>query len=213
VSAAPTHAELVTRVARWLHNTKGHTVVLIECGSAFDERPDVIAWKGGWSTLVEVKVSRADFLADRAKPFRANPELGLGRRRWYCAPPGVVAPADLPPRWGLVEPRGRSMRVVVEADRVAFEMSFAAQRNEGILLASAVQRVVEGWGRGAIAYPLMPASGPPPAVCVPCARAGGLERAARLALARDYCSACSRPIKGQVGADENRQEGAFTTTS
>ena len=188
------HAELVARAARWLHKTKGHAVVLTEIGAAGYEHPDVIGWKAGFSTMIECKTSRADFLADRKKPFRQNPSAGLGRFRWYCAPPGLIEPADLPEAWGLVEPRGRTMVVAVKPRSWAFELDIGAQMREAGLLTSAVVRVAEGWGRGSLAYPVVPASGPPPPVCGPCS-------GARVSNVNDpRCYGCGRPLRGQVGA-------------
>ena len=53
--------------------------------------------------LVEVKVSRADFRADLAKPHRRDPALSGGTYRYYLAPAGLLAVDELPPRWGLIE--------------------------------------------------------------------------------------------------------------
>ena len=51
------------------------------------EMPDAIGWKRGChSVLVECKSSRADFLADREKPWRQKPENGAGCERFYLTP-------------------------------------------------------------------------------------------------------------------------------
>ena len=53
--------------------------------------PDAIGWKKAChSVLVECKVSRADFLADRGKPFRQNPETGVGCERYYLSPRDLI---------------------------------------------------------------------------------------------------------------------------
>jgi hypothetical protein len=68
--------------------------------------PDAIGWKRAHhSVLVECKVSRADFLADRAKPFRLKPQQGVGCERFYFTPPALVKVEELPPGWGLLEYR------------------------------------------------------------------------------------------------------------
>lgn len=75
--------------------------------------PDAIGWKGAChSVVVECKVSRADFLADREKPFRKKPHLGLGCERFYLTPAGMLQPEELPGGWGLVESRGRAVEMV-----------------------------------------------------------------------------------------------------
>ena len=75
------------------------------------EIPDAIGFRSGVydeaSVLVEVKVSRADFLADRQKPHRVTPALGMGRYRYYLAPAGLIALTDLPEGWGLIEAQGK----------------------------------------------------------------------------------------------------------
>ena len=69
---------------------------------AVDETPDVIGWYDGNSFLIECKASRADFLADAKKSFRANPNLGMGDWRFYMCPEGVIQPEELPQHWGLI---------------------------------------------------------------------------------------------------------------
>ncbi len=85
---------------------------LSEQSCATGEVPDVIAWKGFCkSVLVECKVSRADFLADAAKPFRLKPEEGMGSQRFYLAPAGTIGAHELPKHWGLLELHGREIRM------------------------------------------------------------------------------------------------------
>lgn len=57
------------------------------------------------TVLVECKVSRADFLADKAKPHRHAG--GVGNWRYFLAPEGLIAPDELPAKWGLVEVNAR----------------------------------------------------------------------------------------------------------
>ena len=79
--------------------------MLSEQSCASGETPDVIGWKGRCrSVLIECKVSRADFLADREKPFRKDPSLGMGCERFYLTPAGLIRPAELPGKWGLLLP-------------------------------------------------------------------------------------------------------------
>lgn len=99
-----THKDLVTVAYKWvLKNTS--------CGVAFKELscltsyeiPDVIGFGSGThSVLVEVKISRADFLNDKKKSFRINPELGMGSQRFFMVPEGLVNKEELPVNWGLV---------------------------------------------------------------------------------------------------------------
>jgi hypothetical protein len=98
----------------------GDAVSLEESGF---RRPDpdekrVSPQYGTHSYLIECKVSRSDFFADRAKPFRCEPALGMGLYRYFMAPSGVLTVDDLEEKcdgWGLLEVRGRSVFVLREA--------------------------------------------------------------------------------------------------
>lgn len=136
-----THSALVRLVERWLRARA--TTVLVEAKTmgSFEE-PDAIAWRGASSTLVEVKVSRADFLADRKKIFRRNPTLGMGVYRFFAVPEGLVRVDELPPKWGLLEVTAKGVRMV----HVAQPQERHAP-NEIALLGSALARATEGWGQ------------------------------------------------------------------
>ena len=103
-----THSQLVQKAVAWLRSYRC-SVVLSEQACASGEMPDAIGWKKTQhSVVVECKISRGDFLADRAKPFRIKPEMGLGCERFYLTVPDLVVAAELPPGWGLLEcQRGR----------------------------------------------------------------------------------------------------------
>ena len=104
-----THAQLVNLAVDWLRRYRCG-VVLSEQACVSGEMPDAIGWKGKCrSVVVECKVSRADFLADRLKPFRQNAEVALGCERFYLAPAGLIAPEELPRGWGLLEWAGRKL--------------------------------------------------------------------------------------------------------
>ena len=60
--------------------------------------------------MIEVKVSRSDFFADKKKPERKAG--GVGTYRFYLAPAGLIAVTDLPESWGLLEFNGRSVQMV-----------------------------------------------------------------------------------------------------
>ena len=112
-----THAQLVAKAVEWLRRY-GCGIVLSEQACVSGEVPDAIGWKGACrSVVVECKLSRADFLADGAKPFRQKPELGLGCERWYLAPAGLLSAEDLPRYWGLLEARAGKLQVAVKASR------------------------------------------------------------------------------------------------
>ena len=130
-----THAQLVERAVRWLRWYRCG-VVLSEQACVSGEMPDAIGWKrANHSVLVECKVTRADFLADRAKPFRQKPEKGVGSERFYLTPPTLVKPEELPPGWGLLElQRGRVEMVQASEKNLRTATGFRYEMN--LLLAS-----------------------------------------------------------------------------
>jgi len=99
-----THAELVEKAYKWVLNNTSCGVAFKEITTASSrEQPDVIGF-GAWghSVLIEVKVSRADFLRDKKKSFRIKPKLGMGSQRFYMCPEGIIKEKDLPKDWGLI---------------------------------------------------------------------------------------------------------------
>lgn len=110
-----THRELVKVAERWLLGTR-------KCGFAFTELvclatseiPDAIGFRDGHSILVECKTSRSDFLSDKKKIFRRCAWMGMGAYRLMLCPEGMIQPADLPEKWGLlwVNAKGKVRQVV-----------------------------------------------------------------------------------------------------
>jgi hypothetical protein len=111
-------------------------VVLSEQACVSGEMPDAIGWKKAChSVLVECKASRADFLADREKPFRQQPEIGVGCERFYLAPRGLIRVDELPNGWGLLEVCGREVEKVRSSSKnLRSEIGFQYEMN--LLLAS-----------------------------------------------------------------------------
>jgi hypothetical protein len=131
-----THAQLVAKAVEWLRRY-GCGIVLSEQTCVSGEAPDAIGWKGACrSVVVECKLSRSDFLADRNKPFRQNPELALGCERWYLAPAGLLTAQDLPRYWGLLESRAGKLHVTVKASRHNQRTAAGLLHEMNLLLAS-----------------------------------------------------------------------------
>lgn len=80
-----THAELVTRAAKWLKNFMRCRVVLTELVAltSSGERPDAIGWVFNQSILIECKANRSDFYADSKKRARHEGYPALGAWRFY----------------------------------------------------------------------------------------------------------------------------------
>lgn len=144
-----THQFLVEVAYSWLLKN-------CSCGVAFkelrslacnNEFPDVIGFgSGGHSVLIEVKISRSDFFADRKKSFRRNPSMGMGTQRFYCCPEGLIQVEELPPGWGLiyVDQKGKARckhspyRGNINERHAGFEKNFKAEHG---LMYSALRRL------------------------------------------------------------------------
>jgi hypothetical protein len=130
-----THAQLVEKAIHWLRRYRCG-VVLSEQACISGEMPDAIGWKRAHhSVLVECKITRSDFLADRGKPFRVKPEKGVGCERFYLTPLDLLRREELPPGWGLLElRRGRIEMIHASAKDLRSAAGFRSEMN--LLLAS-----------------------------------------------------------------------------
>lgn len=66
------------------------------------ECPDAFGWGGSTTQLIEVKISRSDYLSDKKKLWRANSNMGIGKYRSYLCPDGLISPKEIPDNWGLL---------------------------------------------------------------------------------------------------------------
>jgi hypothetical protein len=130
-----THAQLIEKAIRWLRRYRCG-VVLSEQACTSGEMPDAIGWKRAChSVLVECKVTRADFLADRAKPCRQKPGQGVGSERFYLTPGALIRPEELTGGWGLLEYRRGTVHMVrASAKNLRTPTGFRYEMN--LLLAS-----------------------------------------------------------------------------
>jgi hypothetical protein len=130
-----THAKLVSMAVEWLRHYRCG-VVLSEQACVSGEMPDAIGWKKAChSVLVECKVSRGDFIADRDKECRRSPESGVGCERYYLVPPGLLRAADLPKGWGLLEAQGRQVKLITRSAK-NWRSAIGFQHEMNLLLAS-----------------------------------------------------------------------------
>lgn len=109
-----THSELVEKSEKWLRRN-GFPVTLNEkiiAVTEHGEQPDVLGFNSRASILLEIKVSRNDFLSDAKKPFRIEPEKGVGDWRFYVCPEGIINVDDIPEGWGLIYLKGRKLEPV-----------------------------------------------------------------------------------------------------
>ena len=118
MSAGLTHKRLCQLAQAWLERPNGKHGP--GCQFAFSETaelganeiPDAIGFRYDSSVLVECKVSRSDFLADKAKSFRKEAHKGLGMYRYFMAPVGIIGRQEVPRGWGLIEVAARGLKVV-----------------------------------------------------------------------------------------------------
>lgn len=109
------HADLVRLAEGWLWKQNCGVVFRdqFRAVTSTGEQPDAIGFRHGVSILVECKASRADYLADRAKPFRRDPALGVGDWRFFLCPPGMILEAEMPAGWGLLYALGTRVKPIV----------------------------------------------------------------------------------------------------
>lgn len=131
-----THNAMCRRMAAWVQNNQGYSVVVTELATRISETPDVIGFSGSASILIECKVSRSDFLADAKKLFRIYGEKGMGDLRYFAAPRGIINVPDLPEGWGLLEVSDRQVRKILDAAPQS-----ANKPNEVAFLVSVLRRL------------------------------------------------------------------------
>ena len=161
-----THKNLCPLAVGWLKRPAskggpGCQVAFSEArGTWTGEIPDALGFRANVhdesSTLVEVKVTRSDFLADIKKPHRQNAALGVGVYRCFMCPENLIAIDELPVGWGLIEvtPRGalrvRAGRVLQGYRDVDVWQNTRNIEREWTMLACVLNRVgdverVQGW--------------------------------------------------------------------
>ena len=128
-----THDDLTIKAVKWLKRNPSaggpgcHFAISEMSTGSGQEIPDAFGVRASGddydgSVLVEVKVSRADFLQDKKKPHRNGEKLGIGRWRYYMCPEGLIKPDELPKNWGLlyVTPRGGVKPIVGAASEIYY---------------------------------------------------------------------------------------------
>ncbi len=141
-----THNELVYNAAKWLRRHKENTYIpncsfILQELSAITEtgeNPDIIGFCSYRSVMIEVKVSRSDFLADKKKMFRSYDDFGMGQQKFYCCPEGMVKPEEIPDSWGLLYWNGK--KIIISKIAPLTESNLRAERT---VLLSVIRRVKE----------------------------------------------------------------------
>jgi hypothetical protein len=104
------HENLCQKGVFWLKKNGFGVAAMNVWAFGSRERVDCIGYRQQCSAMIEVKVSRSDFLADKKKPERQSG--GVGTYRFYLTPPGLIDVADLPSGWGLLEVAGKAVQMV-----------------------------------------------------------------------------------------------------
>lgn len=129
-----THKQLVEHARKWL--CRKHSVVITEVVS-LGETPDALGWTSDYSTMIECKSSRSDFLNDAKKLSRRYTEYGVGLYRYYMTPKGLLKPDELPENWGLLEVGETQIREIKKPER----FSDVNRTMETRLLVSVLRRI------------------------------------------------------------------------
>lgn len=141
---APTHKQLIDVGYNWVLKSGSCGVAFKELNTlTSSEYPDVIGF-GSWghSVLLEIKVSRSDFQADKKKAFRKNPQLGMGSQRFYVVPKNLITIEELPVGWGLIyvddDLKPRCVHNPFKAGKNTFQKNIIAEHG---LMYSALRRL------------------------------------------------------------------------
>ena len=141
-----THSELCLMAEDWLYRNGCGIVIRdpFKAKTLTGEAPDAIGWAKASTVLIEVKVSRSDFLSDKRKKFRVDENTGMGDHRIYLAPQGIIREDDLPSGWGLLEyGNGAIRRSINVPKRFTLSGSYfsGCKKSETIMLLSALRRI------------------------------------------------------------------------
>ena len=140
-----THAQLVERSKKWLEKHGGKFacgVVLAEYRCYSPEIPDVIGFNHRHSILIECKVSRTDFKADKKKPCRRHIKQ-LGSLRYYLTLPHVACAKDIDNGWGLLYATDNR---IIEVKKSEYFGGDSVKAAEWSILYSVARRLnLRGW--------------------------------------------------------------------
>lgn len=133
-AARAVHHNLGTRLADYLRRQGRITWENVEFSNRVQDkelgyerkqcvRPDVYSilpslnLKGANPCVHEVKVSRADFLSDLAKPEKRAAYAMMAEAVYYVAPEGMIDPKEVPQGFGLLIERGEGEFVLAKRPR------------------------------------------------------------------------------------------------
>ena len=144
-----THAELVQRGVNWFKNnrisTMRYPIVLPEFGCYASSIPDVIGLNHTATAVIECKVSRSDYLADKRKCHR-NYKVQLGNYRYYLVPVGLITVDEVNSGWGLLYCHAHKITVENESE---FHENAQTREQEYQVMYSIIRRLMSYDGHDA----------------------------------------------------------------
>lgn len=127
-----THKEVIEITQKFLDRKKGKRwsvfLTFSEIVTIEHEIPDIIGFASGSSTIIEVKISRSDFLKDKKKSFRYIPQLGMGNYRFYACPDGLIKESEIPENWGLIYINKKKKCEIIKEPERQISNTFAEHR-------------------------------------------------------------------------------------
>lgn len=92
-------------------------------GTGYADAVAVNLWRSRGHAIYgfEVKTSRSDWLRELKQPGKPDAVFKFCDHWFIVAPKGIVRPGELPPTWGLLEPRGTGLVVAAEGPRLSAE--------------------------------------------------------------------------------------------
>lgn len=114
------HSELIQKAGKWLKHHKDGNCIIPNCSFILaelvalthtGETPDILGFSTNQSVMIEVKVSRSDFLNDKKKMFRGFDDYGMGQHKYYCCPESMIKPEEIPDNWGLLYWTGKRIKI------------------------------------------------------------------------------------------------------
>ena len=133
-----THEALRKRAVQWLTNTQRCSVVLSEIVTSCSEVPDAVGWRNWFSMVVECKVSRSDYFAQKNKNH-VLAGRGVGQHGYILCPKGMLTVEDLDGTgYGLMEIADEHGNIRVKLPPLLRE---PCREDEITMLVSALRRV------------------------------------------------------------------------
>lgn len=121
ITAADVRAALLLRYPAQSHALLFEVAPRTGGGTRYADAVAVGLWASHGHKIegFEIKVARADWLAEMKQPEKSEPVLRHCHHWWLACPKGVAQVDELPPNWGLIELQaGGQLRVRVQAPKL-----------------------------------------------------------------------------------------------